>query len=40
MLLILYSSTPTNQPAPQILLYNPEVLTFFFNENLISSMSR
>lgn len=39
MLLILYIITPTRQPAPQILLYNPTSLTFL-NDNLISSVSK
>lgn len=39
MILILYTTTPTNQPAPKLLLYTPKVLTFL-NKNFIISVSK
>lgn len=39
MLWILYLTTCTNEPAPETLLHNPEVLAFV-NKNLISSASK
>lgn len=39
MPLILYLTPCTNQPAPEILRHNPEVLAFT-NKNLISSASK